>query len=212
VAEISKARLKSKRETIRRTYRELKQPATVVELCEQYLKLDPLDGVVWGWAGDSLRILYRYDEARVALQTPRGLVSTDDLRAFVLQCQGELAKALGDNAEAERLFREAIEQKGDHDDLWIDLGHSVLDQGQLEEAERCYRHAATLDGNYTAGALYWLGLVLRARGEFFEARRVLKAALSDTHDQRPALALADVERAIRVRSRREDDRSPTPDN
>jgi hypothetical protein len=35
---ISKAKLKAKREVIRKTYRELDQPATVVELCDQHLK------------------------------------------------------------------------------------------------------------------------------------------------------------------------------
>ena len=42
----SNAKLKAKRETIRRTYRELEQPATLVEMCEQYLKHEPTDGAV----------------------------------------------------------------------------------------------------------------------------------------------------------------------
>jgi len=50
-ASLSKSKLKAKRETIRRTYRELEQPATVVELCEQYLPLESTDGAVWAWYG-----------------------------------------------------------------------------------------------------------------------------------------------------------------
>jgi tetratricopeptide (TPR) repeat protein len=68
---MSKAKLKAKRELIRKTYRELDHPATVIELCEQYLKLDSLDGVVWAWYGHSLIELGRYADAAAALQTAR---------------------------------------------------------------------------------------------------------------------------------------------
>jgi hypothetical protein len=44
---ISAAALRAKRENIRPAYRELTQPAVVVHLSEEFLKLDPVDGVVW---------------------------------------------------------------------------------------------------------------------------------------------------------------------
>jgi hypothetical protein len=86
----NRPKLLAKREAIRKTYRDLEQPATVVELCEQYLKLESTDGVVWAWYGHSLSELGRYGESAGALQTARGLVTTEDTRAFVFQCQGDL--------------------------------------------------------------------------------------------------------------------------
>jgi len=202
MAEISKAGLKAKREVIRRAYRELDQPATVVELCEQYLKLDALDGVIWAWAGDSLREIGRNDEARLALQTARGLVETDEKRAFVLQCQGDLALAEGAYAEAERLYREGLALHSAHQSLWLDLGRVIFDVGRIEEAEEIFRKAVKLDGVFTGACLYEVGRCLRARGEYFEARRILKQAVKLVpDDERPGLALADVERVIRVASK-----------
>ena len=59
-----------------------------------------------------------------------------------------------------------------------------------------------MDGKFTGTSLYEVGLALRARGEFFEARRVLRDALKLVPEHPHArAALADVEHAIRVRSR-----------
>jgi len=200
-ASLSKSKLKAKRETIRRTYRELEQPATVVELCEQYLPLESTDGAVWAWYGHTLIDLGRYAEASAALQTARGLVTTEDVRGFVLQCQGDVEYQQGRYQRAEELYREAADCEGAGDWALIQLGRVLFRLGAIERAERSFRRAVEANGSHPATALYELGCLLRARSSFFEARRVLKQALAiESHDDIRA-SLADVEHVIRLQSR-----------
>jgi tetratricopeptide (TPR) repeat protein len=126
----------AKRETIRKTYRDLEQPATVVELCEQYLKLDSTDGVVWARYGHSLSELGRYGESAAALQTARGLVTTENTRAFVFQCQGDLEYGQGRYAKAAEHYRDAVAE-GVGDWALIMLGRVLFRLAATDEAERC---------------------------------------------------------------------------
>lgn len=195
---VTKAQLKARRAAIRETYRESEQPATVVALCERYLKQDPLDGVVWAWYGHSLVDMARYVEADTALKTARGLVATDDQKAFALQCRGDLAEAQGRLAEAETLYRQAIDLAPQGQWTFVQLGRVLSGQGRSDEAEASFRHAVTLEGSRSGIAFFELGHVLRAKGAFFEARRSFKQALKLVPDyERARDALADVERAIR---------------
>jgi tetratricopeptide (TPR) repeat protein len=196
---VSPARLRTKREAIRKTYRELDRPATVVELCEQYLRLQSQDGVVWAWYGDSLRELGRYVDAATALQTARGLVTTEDTRSFVLQCQGDLEYAQGHYPRAESYYREAVAE-GVGDLPLILLGRVLSRLGQMNEAEHCLRRAVDANGSHSVTALYELGRILRARSALFEARRVFKQALAREARDEIRDGLADVERAIRLQS------------
>jgi tetratricopeptide (TPR) repeat protein len=196
---LSRSQLLAKRETIRKTYRDLEQPATVVELCEQYLKLESTDGVVWAWYGHSLSELGRYGESAAALQTARGLVTTEDTRAFVFQCQGDLEYGQGRYAKAAEFYREAVAE-GVGDWALIMLGRVLFRLAATDEAEQCLRQAVAMKGSHPATALYELGRILRSRSELFESRRVLRQALAlEPHDD-VRECLADVERAIRLRS------------
>jgi tetratricopeptide (TPR) repeat protein len=195
----SRVKLKAKREAIRKTYRDLEQPATVVELCEQYLKLESTDGVVWAWYGHSLSELGRYAESAAALQTARGFVTTEDTRAFVLQCQGDLEYAQGRYSKAAECYREAVAE-GVGDWPLIMLGRVLFRLAATDEAEQCLRRAVEMKGSHPATALYELGRILRSRSELFESRRVLKQALAlEPHDD-VRECLADVEHAIRLQS------------
>jgi tetratricopeptide (TPR) repeat protein len=197
---VSKAKLKAKREVIRKTYRELEQPATVIELCEQYLKLESQDGVVWAWYGHTLIELGRYTDAAAALQTARGLVTTEDIRGFVLQCQGDLEYAQGHYPQAEAFYREAVGCEGMGDWPLILLGRVLFRLGAVDEAEQCFRQAVSANGTHPATALYELGRILRARSALFESRRALKQAIAlESHDDIRE-CLADVERLIRLQS------------
>jgi tetratricopeptide (TPR) repeat protein len=197
----SKLKLKAKRELIRKTYRDMHQPSTVVELSEEYLKLDSLDGVVWAWYGHRLADLGRYSDAAVALQTARGLVATQGSRAFVRTCQGDLEFDQGRYAQAEECYREAADCDGAGDWPMIMLGRTLARLGCVGDAEQCFRKAVSLNGSHPATALYELGRILRAQSEFFESRRILKQALAlESHDD-VREALADVERVIRLQSR-----------
>ena len=207
----NRSKLLAKREAIRKTYRDLEQPATVVELCEQYLKLESTDGVMWAWYGDSLSELGRYAESAAALQTARGLVTTEDTRAFVFQCQGDLEHEQGRYSNAAECYREAVAE-GVGDWPLIMLGRILFRLAATDEAEQCLRRAVAMNGSHPATALYKLGRILRARSALFEARRVLKQALVLESHGDVRECLADVERAIRLQSPvggRPKKRSPT---
>jgi tetratricopeptide (TPR) repeat protein len=195
----NKSKLLAKREAIRKTYRDLEQPATVVELCEQYLKLESADGVVWAWYGHSLSELGRYGESAGALQTARGLVTTEDTRAFVFQCQGDLEYGQGRYSQAAEFYREAVAE-GVGDWALIMLGRVLFRLAATDEAEQCLRQAVAMKGSHPATALLELGRILRSRSALFESRRVLRQALAlESHDDIRE-CLADVERAIRLQS------------
>jgi tetratricopeptide (TPR) repeat protein len=91
-------------------------------MCEQYLKHEPTDGAVWAWYGHTLVHLGRYSEAGAALQTARGLVTRDDVRGFVLGCQGDLEETQGHYPRAEEFYREAVDCEG-VGDLAVCCGH-----------------------------------------------------------------------------------------
>lgn len=205
---VSASTLKPKRETIRLAYRELNQPSVVVHLSEEYLQLDPLDGVVWLWYGHRLVDLGRYQEAAAALQTARGLVTRDDLRGLVLTCQGDLEFHQGRFAEAERCYRDATACDGSDDWPWIMLGRVCFQRGALADAEQCFRAAVDARSRHPATSLHELGLILRARSSLFEARRILKQAIALSAHPDVLDALADVERVIRLQSR--NGRKPRP--
>jgi tetratricopeptide (TPR) repeat protein len=155
--------------------------------------------VVWAWYGHSLSELGRYGESAAALQTARGLVTTEDTRAFVFQCQGDLEYGQGRYAKAAEFYREAVAE-GVGDWALIMLGRVLFRLAVTDEAEQCFRQAVAMKGSHPATALYELGRVLRSRSELFESRRVLRQALAlEPHDD-VRECLADVERAIRLQS------------
>jgi tetratricopeptide (TPR) repeat protein len=194
---MNKVQLKTRRDLIRTTYRDAEQPATVIALCEDYLKRDPLDGVVWAWYGHTLIEMARYTEADAALKTARGLVAADEHKAFTLECRGDLEAVQGRVEEAEGLYREAMALAPRSQWTFVQLGRLLFKQGRSTEAEDLLRHAVTLDGNRSGMALYELGHILRARGAFFEARRIFRQALTLIPDSEHTKdALADVEKAI----------------
>ena len=152
--------------------------------------------------GHSLIELGRYTDAAAALQTARGLVTTEDKRGFVLQCHGDLEYAQGHYPQAERFYREAVGCEGVGDWPSILLGRVLFRLGAVDDAEQCFRQAVNANGSHPATALYELGRILRARSALFESRRVLKQALAlESHDDIRE-CLADVERVIRLQSPR----------
>jgi tetratricopeptide (TPR) repeat protein len=194
--------LKTRRDAISRTYRETDQPATLVGLCEAYLRLDRQDGLVWAWYGAGLTELARFTDAMMALQTARTLVLEPEHVSFVLERRGDLASRQGDLREAERLYRQALAVTPASQLTLVALGRVLVDQDRSEEAELAFRDAALAGGPFLGLALYEVGRVLRSRAAFFEARRVLReaAALIPQH-ARVRDVLADVEHAIRTQTR-----------
>jgi tetratricopeptide (TPR) repeat protein len=151
-------------------------------------KVESLDGVVWACYGHSLIDLGRHADAAAALQAARGLVTTEDLQGFVLQCQGDLEHAQGHYIQAEVFYRQAVDCEGLGDWPLILLGRILFRLGAIVEAEECFRKAVSVNGSHPATALYELGRMLRSRSAFFEARRVLKKALALNLTERSATA------------------------
>ncbi|MFI0446782.1 DUF6882 domain-containing protein [Actinomadura sp. 6N118] len=137
--------------------------------------------------------------------------------ATVLHEQGLRARREGDQAEAERCFREAFEKgrpaaahdlaglllnRGDKAEAveWyrraaeqgvpesaFEVGYAEQERGDLEEAERWYRQAA--EGGHAGGYLN-LGVILRDRGAVDEAKQCYLRAWELDSDDKAASNLA----------------------
>ena len=77
-------------------------------------------------------------------------------------------------------------------------GDLAFAEGTYAEAERLYREGLAL---HSAHQSMWLdlGRIVFDAGRIEEAEEIFRKAVED--DERPSLALADVERAIRVASK-----------
>jgi tetratricopeptide (TPR) repeat protein len=128
--------------------------------------------------------------------------TSEDQVAFLLRCRGDVEHSQGRYEEAKILYREATELTPMYDSAWIAFGRAAFSLGQIDAAEEAFRNAASVNGAFSGTALYELGRVLRTRGAFFEARRTLQQARHlIPGDDRVQSVLADVDRAIRVKSK-----------
>ena len=101
--------------------------------------------------------------------------------ATVLHEQGIQALRDGDEAEAERCFREAAEQGVAASAF--EVGYVAETRGELAEAERWYRRAA--EGGHGGGYLN-LGSILRGRGAMDEAKHCFERAWELDSDAKAA--------------------------
>jgi tetratricopeptide (TPR) repeat protein len=86
------------------------------------------------------------------------------------------AGALGELDEAERLARRSRDIRDDQVSN-LTLGRVLLEQGALEEAVRCFEHAA--DGPAETDAHYHRGRALRRLGRLDEAEQALRLAIGE---------------------------------
>ena len=125
-----------------------------------------------------------YDEAlrEFRLATERG---EDPL--LVHQAEAEMLLLRGDSEQARELYEQLVVDEAGSPKLWNELGVSRHQAGELEGAERAYRHALDIDPEY---ALAWnnLAVVRHHRGDAHESESAFRAALA--HGR----ALADVQR------------------
>jgi cellulose synthase operon protein C len=127
-----------------------------------------------------------YDEAlrEFRLATERG---EDPL--LVHQAEAEMLLLRGDSEQARELYEQLVIDEAGSPKLWNELGVSRHQGGDLEGAERAYRHALDIDPEY---ALAWnnLAIVRHHRGDAHESESAFRAALA--HGR----ALADVQRNL----------------
>jgi hypothetical protein len=84
-------------------------------------------------------------------------------QAQKLRDQGDLARDRREWREAAQVYRQYLELDPDQGDIWVQFGHAVKEQGNLEEAEAAYRRAASL-APMDADSRLHLGHVLKRLG------------------------------------------------
>jgi tetratricopeptide (TPR) repeat protein len=92
--------------------------------------------------------------------------------------QGTLHARLGEHADSERCFREALALAPAHTGLLANLGHALKQQGKLEEAADVYRQAATASADKSLLVAYAETLASLGRGT--EASAILEDAARET--------------------------------
>ncbi|HWA85543.1 MAG TPA: hypothetical protein VG710_04920, partial [Opitutus sp.] len=143
---------------------------TAEELCEQALKLDATDAVVWAIAADvELYYVYPYgydmsDERRRRVQERIARGASLDPEQFDVRVVRAkvLAHAVGTTAsmaEAEKMFRELLtEHSGDHR-LVVELAEVLRDQRRYDEAAKLFESVGEFE---IAGWSYFQGSEPRA--------------------------------------------------
>jgi tetratricopeptide (TPR) repeat protein len=115
-----------------------------------------------------------YDEA---LREFRLAIENGEDRLLVRQAEAEMLLMRGAGHQAASLYEQLTNEEPSSPKLWNELGASFHQQGQLEEAERAYRHSLDIDPDY---ALAWnnLAVVRNHRGDPHEAESAFRAALA----------------------------------
>src|ERR1035438_4880631 len=83
----------------------------------------------------------------------------------------------GNTVEAIKLYRKALATAPDYAEAHANLGHQLLNSGQLDQAQSSLIKALDLSPNSPL-AQADMGLLLAARGEFEGARRHLERSLT----------------------------------
>lgn len=186
-------------------------PAVTVELARDCLQRDPNCGPAWTYLGMALTALDRYREARVALKRAlRILLAQKERGPRVLRATysqlGHLYDEWGKHRQAQRWYREAMRCEPRRTNGYIHLGHSLARQGGLAEAAKVFRKATRLTEGNPDEAWLNLGLVLRARERYGEAKGCFEKAIKlDPAYDEAKRALKGVRQALRIVSERKAD-------
>jgi Flp pilus assembly protein TadD len=124
--------------------------------------------------GMALQDVGRRDDALIALQTAR------DLDPYLLGIEERIGRLLlqaDRTTEAIAMTRIAMERDRRNASLWLMLGHALERDGQYDEAETAYLHAAQLHSD-PRQAWAWLVRMYRATGRDREADALLAPAPS----------------------------------
>ncbi|ULH15556.1 hypothetical protein MF271_16850 [Deinococcus sp. KNUC1210] len=95
-------------------------------------------------------------------------------RAEALNALGVLNALQDQEAEADTLFAQAVQHDPGHYRALTNLGNMALERGDLGVAEKLYRQAMALNGEY-AGAHHNLGVALRRQKRLQESVKYIKA-------------------------------------
>ena len=173
---------------------EFEEPAYLIEVCREHLRVRPEHGPTLHRLGDTLADLALHEEAEEALH--RALARCPAEHAYqVHRSFGHLFKYQRRYSESEHHYRLALAVRGDGATDYIYLGECLALQGRHDEAEMVYRRGTECSEGFLDEAWLNLGLVLRAKQRYGEAADCFRTALKiDPDDVRATEALADVER------------------
>ena len=172
------------------------EAAVTIELAQLCIADESADRSVFLMYGDALTSVARYPEALDAYQKALEFSSLAE-RPTVLRQLGRLHEQWGKYPEAERYYRDAMQDRPDQASSYIHLGAMLARLGRLAEAEEVHRLATTCSDGEVSEAYLNLGLVQRARRDYFGALSSLRRALELDPDYSEAkVALADIERVL----------------
>lgn len=165
--------------------------AAAAKLLSAYLVHRPQHAYAWFVYGDALRVIGLAQEAE------RALLQAHELAPDRWQCVVRLAMLKqhgGEHASAEAYFRQLCEdpEAAHRGYIWIMRGANLTHLGQLAEAMNCHRRALTASENGSRDEAFLnIGLILRAKGQYSEARDALREAIAITPDYQEAQSALD---------------------
>lgn len=121
--------------------------------------------------------LYQAGDAAQARPLTLRLAEQFPDQAVIWKVHGAVLAALGENEPALQAKRRAVELNPRDADALANLGNSLQDADELDEAEDCLRRAVQADPEHLNG-LNNLGMVLFRQFRYQEAREVLERALA----------------------------------
>lgn len=99
---------------------------------------------------------------------------------------------LGEFDNAESFGLNAVKQKDDFLEAWLNLGSIYSDQAKLDNALQCYKKANQIDPS-NAGVAFRIGKIYKDQGDFDQARKLFDITLKIEEDHIKAmLELADI--------------------
>ena len=148
------------------------------------LEIDPekVDEAVRSLSKHAQRLLEQGRHVRVRLKYKgKPLMGDIPLSVFLATealtfWYGGLLRALVMNLGAKTMLQVEFIHSADED---LDEGQALYRDGELEEAEACYRRALEMRADHTS-TLYHLGVLLRVTGRRAEAIELLEQAAKDT--------------------------------
>ena len=175
-------------------------PASQILLLKVFVRNYPDSARAWRRLGHRLVDVSRFDEALQALEKAQ-LLAEPGYLVFVYCAMGNLFRERGDDAAAERWYREAINHRPDDTQGYIYLGGLYARRGRLAEAEEIHRRATSCKKGCIDEVYHNLGLVLRAQERFEEALACFQRAFEmDPQYKVARIATRDVNRAAVLRS------------
>lgn len=176
------------------------QLATARVLYAKMMKLDgepPLKLL----AAENLIELHQHGQAEQLLLQVEEVVGTEgggELRAGLLAQKGNLARARGENEEAEKCYRAAHQLEPENTGLLLAAAEVSVRQGETAKAEFLVRKALE-DPAYEGEALFQLGTLFAAGERWDEALEAFgRCAHVDPENEVAELWVEDLEEALEV--------------